>query len=67
MFALQLKTVFLLDARQLLMLSAGTLISLEEKMFLLNIFHYKQDTDCMLSILYVGVCFFFSFFLVPTW
>jgi hypothetical protein len=44
MFVLQLKTVHLLDALQLLMLSAETLISLEDKMFPLNIFYYKQDT-----------------------
>jgi hypothetical protein len=49
-FALQLKTVLLLDALQLLMLSAGTLISLEDKMFLLNIFYFKQNTYSMLSI-----------------
>jgi hypothetical protein len=45
MFALQLNTV-LLEALQLLMLSAGTLISLEDKMLPLNIFYLKQDTYC---------------------
>jgi hypothetical protein len=49
-FALQLKTVLLLDALQLLMLSAGTLISLEDKMFPLIIFYYKQDTYCLYVI-----------------
>jgi hypothetical protein len=44
MFALQLKTVLLLDALQLLMLSAGTLISLDDKMPPLNIFYLKQNT-----------------------
>jgi hypothetical protein len=42
-FALQLKTVLLLNALQLRTLSAGTLISLEHKMFSL-IFYYKHDT-----------------------
>jgi hypothetical protein len=41
--AVQLKTVLLLDALQLL-LSAGTLISLGEKMFPLIMFYYKQDS-----------------------
>jgi hypothetical protein len=41
MFALQLKTV-LPDAHQLLMLSAGILISLELKMFPLIIFCYEH-------------------------
>jgi hypothetical protein len=64
MFALQLKTVLLLDALQHLMLSAGTLISLEDKMFPLFIFYYKQDTYCLYvislldSIMYI---IFFSF------
>jgi hypothetical protein len=44
MIVLQLKTVLLLDAFQLLMLSAGALISLEDKVFPLIIFYYKQDT-----------------------
>jgi hypothetical protein len=44
MFALQSKTVLLLDALKLLMLFAGTLISLEDKMTPMNIFYYKQDT-----------------------
>jgi hypothetical protein len=35
---------------KLLMLSAGTLMSLEEIMFHLNIFYCKQDTVCMLPI-----------------
>jgi hypothetical protein len=43
-FALQLKTVLLVDVLQLLMLSAGTLMSLEDKMSPLNIFCYKRDT-----------------------
>jgi hypothetical protein len=43
-FALKLKTVLLLDALQLLMLSAETLISLEDRMFPLLIFYYKRDT-----------------------
>jgi hypothetical protein len=51
MFALQLKTVLLLDALQLLILSAGTSISFEDKMFPLNVFYYKQDT---------GVCYLFT-------
>jgi hypothetical protein len=54
-FALQLKTVLLLDGLQLLMLSAGTLISLEDIMFPLNTFYCKQDIVCMLSI-YLIVC-----------
>jgi hypothetical protein len=41
MFVLQLKTVLLLDALQLLMLSPGTLIYLEDNMSHLNIFYYK--------------------------
>jgi hypothetical protein len=41
-FALQLKTV-LLDVLQLLMLSAGTLMSLEVIKFLLNTFYCKQN------------------------
>jgi hypothetical protein len=49
-FALQLKTVLLLDARQLLVLSAGTLISLEDIMFPLIIFYYKEDTYCLYVI-----------------
>jgi hypothetical protein len=43
MFALQLKTVLLLDVLQLLMLSAGTLVSLEIIMFPLNIIYCKQN------------------------
>jgi hypothetical protein len=54
-FALQLKTVVLLDVLQLLMLSAGTLMSLEIIMFSLNTFYCKQDTVCMLPI-YLLVC-----------
>jgi hypothetical protein len=42
-FALQLKTVLLLDVLQLLMLSAGTLMSLEIIMFPLNTFYCKQN------------------------
>jgi hypothetical protein len=53
-FALQLKTVLLLDVIQLLMLSAGTLMSLEI-MFPLNTFYCEHDTVCMLSI-YLIVC-----------
>jgi hypothetical protein len=49
-FALQLKTVLLLDVLQLLMLSAGTLMSLQDKMFHLNIFYYKQDIYCLYDI-----------------
>jgi hypothetical protein len=37
------------------MLSAGTLMSLEDKMFPLNTFYCKQDTVCMLSI-YLIIC-----------
>jgi hypothetical protein len=39
---LQLKTVLLLDALQLLMLPAGTLICLKQKMFPSIIFYYKH-------------------------
>jgi hypothetical protein len=68
-FALQLKTVLLLDVLQLLMLSAGTLMSLKDKMFHLNAFYCKQDTAYMLST-YLIICvhnfilfyFFFSFY-----
>jgi hypothetical protein len=42
-FALQLKTVLLLDVLQLLMLSAETLMSLEIIMFPLNTFYCKQN------------------------
>jgi hypothetical protein len=63
-FALQLKTVLLLDVLQLLMLSAGTLMSLQDKMFPLNTFHCKQDTVCMLAI-YLLVCVHnFSFIII---
>jgi hypothetical protein len=52
-----------LDVLQLLMLSAGTLMSLEIIMFLLNTFYCKLDTVCMLSIyLIVCVCNFILFF-----
>jgi hypothetical protein len=44
-FALQLKTVLLLDALQLLMLSAETSISLEDKMFPMITFYYKHDNS----------------------
>jgi hypothetical protein len=44
MFALILNPVLLLDAFQLLMLSAGILISLECKMSLLKTFYHKQDS-----------------------
>jgi hypothetical protein len=54
-FALQLKTVLLLDVLQLLLLSAGTLISLQDIMFHLNTFYCKQDTTYMLSI-YLIIC-----------
>jgi hypothetical protein len=54
-FTLQLKTVLLLDVLQLLMLSAGTLMSLQDIMFHLNIFYCKQDTAYMLSI-YLIIC-----------
>jgi hypothetical protein len=37
------------------MLSAGTLISLEDIMFPLNTFYCKQDTVCMLPI-YLLIC-----------
>jgi hypothetical protein len=64
-FALQLKTVLLLDVLQLLMLSAGTLMSLEIIMFPWNTFYCEQDTVFMLSI-YLIVCVqkssFFSFY-----
>jgi hypothetical protein len=53
-FALQLRTV-LLDVLQLLMLSAGILISLQDKMFHWNAFYCKQYTVCMLFI-YLIVC-----------
>jgi hypothetical protein len=55
MFALQLETVLLLDALQLLMLSAGTLIYLEDKMSSFNIFYYRL-TACMLSIYFIALC-----------
>jgi hypothetical protein len=42
-FALQLKTVLLLDVLQLLILSKGTLMSLEIIMFPLNTFNCKQN------------------------
>jgi hypothetical protein len=42
-FALQLKTVLLLDVLQLLMLSAGTLMSLQIIMFPLITFYCKQN------------------------
>jgi hypothetical protein len=54
-FALQLKTVLLLDVLQLLMLSAGTLMFLQDKMFHFNTFYCKQDTAYMLSI-YLIIC-----------
>jgi hypothetical protein len=63
----QLFIVLLLDVLQLLMLSAGTSMSLEIIMFPLNIFYCKQDTVFMLSI-YLIVCvqksilFYFIFF-----
>jgi hypothetical protein len=40
---------------QLLMLSAGTLMSLQDKMFHLNTYYCKQDTAYMLSI-YLIIC-----------
>jgi hypothetical protein len=49
-FALQLKTVLLLDVLQLLMLSVGTLMSLEIIIFPLNTFYCEQDTVCISSI-----------------
>jgi hypothetical protein len=61
-FALQLKTVLLLDVLQLLMLSAGTLMSLED-MFPLNTFYCKHDTVCMLPICALGV----SAFILSSW
>jgi hypothetical protein len=46
------------------MLSAGTLIALEDIMFPLNTFYCKQDTVCMLSI-YLLVCVHnFSFIII---
>jgi hypothetical protein len=46
------------------MLSAGTLISLDDIMFPLNTFCCKQDTVCMLSI-YLLVCVHnFSFIII---
>jgi hypothetical protein len=62
-FAPQLKTVLLLDVLQLLMLSAGTLMSLQEIMFHLNTFCCKQDTVCMLPI-YLFVCVHNFFFII---
>jgi hypothetical protein len=59
-FALQVKTVLLLDVLQLLMLSAGTLLSVEDVMFPLNTFYCKQDAVCMLSI-YLIVCVLYNF------
>jgi hypothetical protein len=47
--------IIIIIVLQLLMLSAGTLISLEGIMFPLNTFYCKQDTVCMLSI-YLIVC-----------
>jgi hypothetical protein len=47
------------------MLSAGTLMSLEDKMFPLNIFYCKQDTVCMLFI-YLLVCVNNFFFIIIT-
>jgi hypothetical protein len=69
MFVLQLKTVLLLDALQLLIFSVGTLISIEDKMFPLNIFYYKQDNYCLFVINLVRwhLFVFFILFLVPTW
>jgi hypothetical protein len=68
MFALQLKTVLLPDVLPLLMLSAGTLMSLEIIMFPLSTFYCKRDTAYMLSI-YLIICvhnfillLFFSFY-----
>jgi hypothetical protein len=52
---LLLLTVLLLDVLQLLMLSAGTSMSLEIIMFPLNTFYCEQDTVCMLST-YLIVC-----------
>jgi hypothetical protein len=48
--ALQLKIVFLLDAHQLLMLSAGTLIYLIQKLFLSVIFYNNCGTFYVLDI-----------------
>jgi hypothetical protein len=63
MFVLQLKTVLMLDALQLLTFSVGTLISIEDKMFPLNIFYYKQDNYCLFVInLVCWHSFVFSFF-----
>jgi hypothetical protein len=42
-FALQLKTVLLLDVLQLLILSAGTFMSLEIIIFPWNTFYCKQN------------------------
>jgi hypothetical protein len=50
-----LKTVLLLDVLQLLILSAGTLMSLEIIMFPWNTFYCEQDTVFVLSI-YLIVC-----------
>jgi hypothetical protein len=61
MFALKLKTILLLDVLQLLMLSAGTLISLQDIMFPLNAFYCKQDIVCMLSIHLIVRVHIFSF------
>jgi hypothetical protein len=55
MFGLQVNTVPPLDALQLLMLSARTLISFEDKMSPLNIYYYKL-TVCVLSVYLIALC-----------
>jgi hypothetical protein len=64
-FALELKTVLLVDVLQLLMLSAGTLMSLEIVMFPLNTFYCKQDTVFNVTYLLDSLCtkiYFILFF-----
>jgi hypothetical protein len=51
----------LLDALQLLM-SAGTLISLEDKLFPSNIFYYKQDIYCLYVIYLLNSILYIIFF-----
>jgi hypothetical protein len=59
-FALQLKYVLLLDAPQLLMLSAETSIYLKDKMFVLIIFCYKQFTSVFVIFQFTHLFFPFQ-------
>jgi hypothetical protein len=59
--ALQLKTVLLLDAHQLLMLSAGTLMHLKQILFPLVIFYNKCGTIHILDINYIRYKFIYIF------